>query len=175
LKRASKHRKMFPGFYRGELMAPSAHSIACHNQLIRKLLGKEQAKSVVQNRQHDGTGIQKTLFSSSDSSGDEKRSQSSESSTSEDDDDDEFSKNKWSSDRKNNNPSHLLRLASQEYDDAETSSDDDDSGGDTFDSTKSGNHRSTFGLEGEKKSGILRRRSVVARGLAGFGKALIGM
>merc|ERR1711871_367973 len=39
LKRAHRHRKMFPQFYRGELLAPSAESIESHNKLIKILLG----------------------------------------------------------------------------------------------------------------------------------------
>ncbi len=57
LKRANRHRKMFPQFYRGELMAPSAESIKSHNALIKKLLGNDVSDEILQTRKHDGTGL----------------------------------------------------------------------------------------------------------------------
>lgn len=192
LKKAKKHRKMFPGFYRGELLAPSAPSIRRHNELIRKLLGKEQAKSVMQTRKHNGTEIQKTLFDNSSDSEDRTSSDTDESLF--DDDDDDEGVGKWTSRRirrkassslmqvvnlPNNSRSLHGSSSSDSRDGENSSSDDDEEENDAFDENSvRQDRRSTFGMKEEKKkswSGIMRRRSVVARNLSGLGKALIGL
>ena len=192
LKKAKKHRKMFPGFYRGELLAPSAPSIRRHNELIRKLLGKEQAKSVMQTRKHDGTEIQKTLFANSSDSEDRTSSDTDESLF--DDEDDDEGAGKWTSRRirrrassslmqaanlSNNSRSLHGSSSSDSRDGENSSSDDDEEKNDAFDENSvEQDRRSTFGMqEGKKKSwsGIMRRRSVVARNFQGLGRALIGL
>ena len=195
LRRSTKHRKMFPGFYRGELLAPSAESISRHNKLIRKLLGEELSKSVMQTRQHDGVEIRKTLFSESDSDSESDRHNSSSSSSSSSSEDDgegsgesggsgggrgrrkkktkvrrrESTLRAKSGKKKSNNQ----RSHANSYDGENTSDEDSDGGAGSEDTEKS-----TFGTPRNARGSVTkgrRRRSVVVRNLAGFGKALIGM
>jgi hypothetical protein len=183
LKRSKKHRKMFPGFYRGELMAPSAHSIATHNQLIRKLLGKDRAKSVLQTRKHDGTTVQTTLFSSSEDSDqvEEKSDSSSVSSSSEEEDNEHGSRRMAGKIKRQQSARGTTRVSSANFnrrqmadDDQENSSDEEYDTSIRRQDTMKG--RSSFGEPKLRQSVLrVRRLSSVARSLQGFGKAMFPM
>ena len=190
LRRCTKHRKMFPHFYRGELLAPSADSISKHNKLIKKLLGEELSKTVVQNRKHNGI-IQQRLFPASESDSSSSSSPSSPSSSSSSEDEEENRKShedkniKWikqyqskgggsnksnQKDRSVGYETERQRSISYDDDGAETSSESDG------DSNRINMMDSAAGRSSMISSSRPRRkRSVVARNLAGFGKALIGI
>ena len=175
LKRTRKHRKMFPGFYRGEFLAPSGESISRHNKLIKKLLGEELSKSVLQNRQHNGVTpndptIRKTLFSGSDEHSSSSSSDEDDSSSEDEEGDDDGGKGAtWM----RQHGKHAGR-----YDDAagdvELSS-GDDSDDDEYDGRYNVGRRDTSvgkSSFGEYKSkGRVVRRSVVARNIKGFSQA----
>jgi hypothetical protein len=202
--RSNKHRKMFPTFYRGDLVAPSADSIASHNQLILKLLGDASAaKQVMQTVDRDGTVIRRSgdgYSSSSSSSSSLNTSEESYSSYSSDSGDD-LSENGHSSDdsetskrRRRKRQSRLrreqhkarkitqLQLSGSDDNNSDASlSSESDVDGD-LDQTMENNISRAISMTGlssiplsarGRKRASTRRRSVVARGLVGFGKALL--
>ena len=190
--RSTKHRKMFPGFYRGALMAPSAESIELHNNLIQKLLGETSAAvSIMQTVNHDGTVINAGRLSSSSLSSSSPLNSSEESYSSYSSDsydsvsEESDSDTKHSKSRRSRRMNRKLRKKQKwpvmenmermagDYSsesDASHSSESDESEGSIL---RKVTMRGLSSLPSARKSMKGRRRSVVARGLVGFGKALL--
>jgi hypothetical protein len=204
--RSKKHRKMFPTFYRGDLVAPSAESIASHNRLILNLLGDmSAAERVMQTVDHDGTVIRKagdgySSSSSSSSSSSLNTSEESYSSYSSDSGDSLSEGNHTSDDevtskrRRRKRQSRLRRekRKTRKITQLQLSGSDGSDGSDASHSSGSDEYGdlekttenisraiSMTGLSSVplsargRKRASGRRRSVVARGLVGFGKALL--